>query len=98
MVTYLSGRADSPNFVRLYAFFGDEFLLFLSIFGGTGIRIPTVPTLIRMKQQCNIYIFLSRRGFTEGAFLEAAKKFRRRVEALVTMVEQMDAQILRAKV
>jgi hypothetical protein len=86
---YLSGRVKSDFFVKLYVLFGEQFPLFLTLFHGHTVKVPTLKYLKRLEAHCKIYSFLKRRRFTDKAFQKAAKKFKRKEDTLRRIVNRL---------
>jgi len=89
-VNYLAARAKDDLFVKLYALFGDELFLFLSIFSSNTIKIPNLSILQKIKNYCSIYIYLQKRGFSEESFVRASEKFRKTPYLLQRIVAKVD--------
>lgn len=91
-IKYLTGWSKGDKFIRLWAVFGDDFLLFLSVFQGESVKVPPVNSMQKMKTYCQIYDFIKRRGFTEEAYKLCEKTFQRKryhLERIVARVERI---------
>lgn len=91
-VKYLSGWSSHDRFMRLYAVFGEDLLLFLSIFQGEALRIPPMGTLQKIKSYCSIYSFLKKRGFTDEAYSQCERQFHKKryhLQRIVAKVERV---------
>lgn len=95
-IKYLTGWSQSDRFVRLWGIFGEDMLLFLSIFQGESLRIPPVNSLQKMKTYCQIYAFLKSRGFSDTAYRQCEKTFHRKryhLERIVKRVERVSSTL-----
>ena len=53
-IKILSNKYGTDNFNILYSVFGDELLLFLSLFAGKTIKVPSILLLQRLKQYARV--------------------------------------------
>lgn len=86
---YLSAATSTDKFIRLYAVFGEELFLFLSLFQSETVRVPSMSSLRRMKEACLIYTFLKQREFTESAYEKCSKLFNRRRHQVDSIVSRI---------
>ena len=75
---FLTKRAKCDDFMRLYAIFGRELLLFLSIFHSETLKVPALSVMNKIKLYSQVYAFLESRGFTEEAYKDCSKLYGRR--------------------
>lgn len=91
-IRYMTGWSREDKFVRMWGIFGDDMLLFLSVFQGESVKVPPVSSLQKMKSYCQVYSYLKTRGFTDQAYRQCEKAFKRKryhLERIVRRVERM---------
>jgi len=91
-IKYLDARSGSKKYTKLYLAFGAELFTFLTLFASESFRVPRVDYLNKIAGYCEVYAYLSNRGFTDQAYLDASKRFTRREQNLrgvVSNVEKM---------
>lgn len=88
-VQYMSSCSNSDRFVRLYGIFGEELLLFLSLFAGEEFKTPSFRTLMIARDQCILYSFLKARGFSEESYVLCSNIFNRKRQDLEKLVVKM---------
>ena len=89
---YLMGWSRQDKFMRLWGVFGEDFLLFLSVFQGETIKVPPVKTLQKMKSYIRIYTFLWERNFSDEGYSQCERLFGRKryhLERIVARVEKV---------
>ena len=86
----LSYAKKTDTYVRLYAIFGYELLLFLSLFEGSRLKIPSYKVLHASLQRARVYDFLAKRKFTQAAYEAASKRFKLSQTALGAIVERIE--------
>ena len=87
----LTSRAGSDAYLRLYAVFGRELLLFLSIFHSETLKVPALSVLSRLKLYSRIYAYLESHNFSEDAYRDCSKLYGRRrgyLDNIVTKVRK----------
>ena len=93
----LSATSKSDKFIRLYALFGREVFLLLSLFQSETVRFPSYTMLERLKSYSQIYIFLQQRGFSEEAFETCSKLFNRRRKHLDSIVKRVEEYLTKVE-
>lgn len=73
----LTSKVKSDAVMRLYAVFGRELLLFLSLFQAESVRVPALSVLKRFKEYSQIYEHLERGGFEPQVFSTCSKMYGR---------------------
>ena len=69
---------------------GKEIILFLDLFAGEVIKVPTRSELIKIANYVIIYNYIKQRNFTDDAYTKAASLFKRRVSNLKRIVEKVE--------
>ena len=90
MVSVLSGFGKSDFYVKLFSLFGRETILFLSMFNGNAVKIPDIRYLLKLKKFSKIYLYLKSFEFSDEAYIDAEKKFKKPVEDLKRIVGKVD--------
>ena len=72
---YLQHSMNTPIIEFVRYLLGDDYLKFIDILSGTTFKIPSSKSLERDLEFVRIYLYVSRRGFTEEAFKMASKSF-----------------------
>lgn len=85
----LSALSGSDDFIRLYALFGREIFLLLSLFQSETLRFPSYTVLERLKSYSQIYTFLSQRDFSDAAYDMCARVHSRRRKHLESIVSRV---------
>lgn len=93
ILLYLSGRYKTDQFIRLFAIFKKEIFLFLSLFQGEVIKVPSMNYLEKVAGYCKIFRFLEKRNFTEEAYQECAKTYNKRIQHLRAIVAKVNREM-----
>ena len=92
-VDYLQNTRDLEFLPYLQRVLGDDFLMFLDLFAGEVIKIPTRSELIKISSYIIIYNYLKQRDFSEDAYKKASSLFKRRASNLRRVVEKVESVI-----
>jgi hypothetical protein len=85
-----SGKNRSTDiFDLLHVFLGSRFLEFLDTFSDEVIKIPSSKELARTLEYIKIYKYVSSRGYTDLAYADAARLYKRKVHYVVKIVQKI---------
>ena len=90
MIDYLVSSKDLEALPFLYEILGKDLLLFLDVFAGETIKIPTRQELAKIINYIIIYQYVKERGFSEESYQKAAVLFKKRIGNIKRIVEKVD--------
>ena len=90
LIDYLVSSKDMESLPFLYELLGKDLLLFLDVFAGDTIKIPTRQELAKIINYIMIYNYVKERNFTEDSYQKASSLFKRRVANIKRIVEKTD--------
>ena len=90
VIDYLVSSKDIDSLPFLYELLGKDLLLFLDVFAGDTIKIPTRQELSKIINYIIIYQYVKERNFTEESYQKAASLFKRRIGNIKRIVEKVD--------
>lgn len=90
VIDYLVSSKDIDSLPFLYELLGKDLLLFLDVFAGDTIKIPTRQELSKIINYIIIYQYVKERNFTDEAYQKAASLFKRRIGNIKRIVEKVD--------
>lgn len=89
LIDYLVSSKDMESLPFLYSILDKNLMLFLDVFAGETIKIPTRQELTKIINYIIIYKYLEERNFTPEAYQKASGLFKRRVSNLERIVEKV---------
>ena len=93
IVNYLTGKFKTDSFKKLYAIFGDEIFLFLSVFEGETVEVPDLTTTNRVKEYSKIYVYVMRHGLTEDTIKAAATRFKKKPSEIEIIIGRVSREL-----
>lgn len=89
-IKYLSGWSGQDKFLRLWGVFGNDLLLFMSIFQGESVKVPPIAVLQKIKTYAKIYAYLWERQFSDRAYSQSEKIFGKKKHHLIRIVRRVE--------
>ena len=78
LVSVLSGFSKTDFYVKLYSLFGNDTVLFLSMFNGNAVKIPDIRYLLKLKKFSEIHLFLREYRCCEREHCQVKEDLRQR--------------------
>ena len=73
----------------------EEFLIFLDVFSGEVLKVPSREEVLKAITTVKIYIYCKDRGFTEEAYERASKIFDKRKVSIKRICEKYEETMIR---